>query len=409
MKRLFIAVLLTLLLAAALAAAIQYDAGYILIAFAGYTLETTVWVGLALMLLILVAMYFLAALLHRGLRGSGVFGRWRTGRRQRRSQQQTTRGMIALIEGQFERARHSFERAAEFAEQPFTSYLLASRASAAQGDIEQAQRYLERAAGDGGDSAVLLSQAELQLQAQRPEQALATLDQLNTGARRQPAALRLLHRAQLELGAWERLRQLLPELRRQPILSADQLTALELRVAGELLREAAAAGDPPAAAALRACWQQLPKAVTQDSRLVVRYARQLMAAGAEVDAERILRDQLKREWSAELIDLYGRVAGADPSKQLLFAEQWLPDHPADASLLRCLGRLSLRNQLWGKARDYLESSLALADDPETCAELGRLLTHLGQRERGSAYFERGLLASVHGLPALPLPEPSRSA
>src|SRR5690606_14650976 len=59
MKRLFIAALLTLLLAAALAAAIQYDPGYVLIAFGGYTLETTVWVGLGLFLLILLAMYLL--------------------------------------------------------------------------------------------------------------------------------------------------------------------------------------------------------------------------------------------------------------------------------------------------------------------------------------------------------------
>lgn len=414
MKRLFIAALLTLLLTAALAAAIQYDPGYVLIAFGGYTLETTVWVGLALFLLILLAMYLIVALLHRGLRRGGLFSRWRAERRQRRSQQQTTRGMIALVEGHYDRARRSFDRAADLAEQPLVNYLLAARASAAQGDAEQAQRYLERAEAKGASgSAVVLARAELQLQQGRLEHALATLNQLQGGARRQPGALKLLQAVYLGLGDWRGLQQLLPDLRRQSALTDEQLHELELRVAAELLHQAGSPRAPAPAetrlADLRACWQGLPKAATRDSRLVALYARELAAAGAEADAERLLRDALKREWTAELIDGYGRVAGADAGKQLQYAERWLPDHPQDAALLRCLGRLSLRNRLWGKARDYFESSLRLEDSAETCAELGRLLAHLGQHDPSRAYFERGLLASAPALPALPLPEAQRIA
>ena len=51
---------------------------------------------------------------------------------------------------------------------------------------------------------------------------------------------------------------------------------------------------------LRARWQALSKAATRDSRLVALYARELAAAGAEPDAERLLRDALKREWTPEL-------------------------------------------------------------------------------------------------------------
>ena len=414
MKRLFIATLLTLLFAAALAAAIQYDPGYVLIAFGGYTLETTVWVGLALLLLILLAMYLVVALLHRSLRRDGLFSRWRAERRQRRSQQQTTRGMIALVEGHYDRARRSFDRAADLAEQPLVNYLLAARASAAQGDPEQAQRYLERAEAEGsGGSAVVLARAELQLQQGRLEHALATLNQLQGKARREPGALKLLQAVHLGLADWHGLQALLPDLRKQSALTDEQLHDLELRVAAELLREAGAPRAPAAAetrlADLRARWQGLSKAATRDSRLVALYARELAAAGAEQDAERLLRDALKREWTPELLDVYGRVAGADAGKQLQFAEQWLPDHPMDAALLRCLGRLSLRNRLWGKARDYFESSLRLENSAETCAELGRLLAHLGQPEPSRAYFERGLLASAPSLPALPLPEAQRIA
>jgi HemY protein len=72
--------------------------------------------------------------------------------------------------------------------------------------------------------------------------------------------------------------------------------------------------------------------------------------------------------------------------------------------LLCLGRLSARNKLWGKARDYFESSYRLQRSPEICAELGRLLTGLGEPKVAAAYFREGLLLSESGLPQLPEPE-----
>jgi HemY protein len=65
------------------------------------------------------------------------------------------------------------------------------------------------------------------------------------------------------------------------------------------------------------------------------------------------------------------VRGSDPARQLQTAEGWLKEHPADPSLLLTLGRLCLQTSLWGKARDYLESSLRLQRNPEACAELAR--------------------------------------
>lgn len=83
-------------------------------------------------------------------------------------------------------------------------------------------------------------------------------------------------------------------------------------------------------------------------------------------------------------------------------------HPDDPSLLLTLGRLCLQNRLWGKARDYLESSLNLQRNPETCAELARLLAGLGDTERSNQLFQEGLVLLDERLLALPLPEGVRS-
>ncbi|HLF12305.1 MAG TPA: hypothetical protein VJA26_13945, partial [Gammaproteobacteria bacterium] len=69
---------------------------------------------------------------------------------------------------------------------------------------------------------------------------------------------------------------------------------------------------------------------------------------------------------------------------------WLKEHPEDGALLLTAARLCMANELWGKARSYLESSLALAPDPGSYALYGRLLTQLGERERAASAFRSGL-------------------
>ena len=163
---------------------------------------------------------------------------------------------------------------------------------------------------------------------------------------------------------------------------------------------------------LRARLRRLPA-------LVACYSQHLLQAGADGDgdAEAVLTDALKREWSPMLVELYGRTRGDDPRRQLALAEGWLNAHGDDPVLQRCLARLAQRNQLWGVARDRFESSLRLfearlSDDQssdsraacaETSAELGRLLQQLGERDAAARCFERGLTAAVAPLPTLPKP------
>jgi len=410
MKRLFIAVLLMLLLAALLAAAIASEPGYILLAFGHYTLETTAWVGLALLFATLLVMYLVVSLLHRGLRRVGMVGSWRVERRVRRDQQLTLRGIVAMIEGNHVRARRQHERAALRSNAPLVNHLFAARASAELGDNTAAEMNLRRAeqARPRALAAVLLTRAELELKAGQPQTALTTLQRLGRDAHRLPQALVLQRDALIQVGDWSTLLTLLPELRRHLKPESAEFEALEMRAGCGLLEAAAAQGLD----ALRDSWRHLPKPLRRLPALVACYARHLLQQGADGDAEAILNDALKREWSAVLVDLYGRTRGDDPRRQLALAEGWLNTHGDEPVLLRCLGRLALRNQLWGKARDYFESSLRLSEaagdgggSAETAAELGRLLQQLGEHDAAARCFERGLTAALAPLPSLPLPNP----
>jgi len=222
--------------------------------------------------------------------------------------------------------------------------------------------------------------------------------------------LRLLQRLYLQRGDWPALIRLLPELRKGKVLPANELAELEQRAWGQNLNLATTREEDSQSArqALERAWQQLTSAQRQEPQLVLAYAEQLRQVGAQGEAEQVLRAALKRQYESHLARLYGLVRGEDPARQLQTAEGWLKDHPQDPSLLLTLGRLSLQNRLWGKARDYLESSLRLERNPETCAELARLLAGLGEIERSNQLFQEGLGLLDERLLALPLPEGVRA-
>ena len=117
----------------------------------------------------------------------------------------------------------------------------------------------------------------------------------------------------------------------------------------------------------------------------------LLDLGADSEAEQVIRTALKKDWDVKLVELYGLALGADVSKQINTAETWLRTHQSEPALLLSLSRLCLAHKLWGKARSYLEASLAIKSNPDAYAELGRLLGFLGEQQKSLDCYRKGLM------------------
>lgn len=406
MRRIFILALIALLVGVGVVALIQTDPGYILVSYGNYTLETSLWVGLVLLTLFLLLVYGAARLVLKLVEGQHFLASWLGTRKVRRSARYTTRGMISFIEGNWDRARRQLLRGVEDNDAPLVNYLVAARASHYLEEQDKAREYLgaaERADSDAG-LAVALTRAELQLDAGQFEQAATTLAPARSNAGRHPHVLELLQRAYRGLEDWGSLLALVPELRKYRVLPDSELQQLERDAGLQLLQRSASRGEGTPGKRLDAAWQQVPPRLRQDPALAQAHARLLLEQGAHAAAEKTIARALKQAWDPQLVELYGLVEAGNPQRQLEQAESWLADHPEDPGLLLCLGRLSARDKLWGKARDYFESSYRLERRPETCAELGRLLVALGEPKVAAAYFREGLLLSETDLPALPMPE-----
>ncbi|HEX5049587.1 MAG TPA: heme biosynthesis HemY N-terminal domain-containing protein [Gammaproteobacteria bacterium] len=390
--------LLALLLGSFAAHFLLADRGYVLVNFRGYVVEMSV-PGLVL---VLTALY----LAIRGVIWLVHAPRWFRGARSelraRRSGAELTRGVIHLIEGDWTRGERLLTHSLKGSEAPLVSYLLAARAAQLQGAKGRRDEWLALAAQESpaAATAALLTQAELQLDAGELDAATATAERLKAQHPDHPAVLALLARVYRERKDMPKLAALLPRLgfARLPPAARD---ALVLEVLEAELGTPALTGER-----LAELWGGLPSELKQSPAVLARRALALDRLGLGGDAERELRAALKRNWNAALVAAYGEVRGPEPAKQLQTAEGWLKNYPEDPALLACAARLSMANELWGKARSYLESSLALAPSPEAYALYGRLLARLGEDDNAALAYRSGLaLASPAardaGLPAPP--------
>lgn len=370
------------------------DPGYVVIEFRGYLVEMSVPVLLSLILVALVTAWMAVRLVRAPRQLGRVAGRYRAGR----AGQKLTRGMIEIAEGNFARGEKLLSGAVDVSEAPLLNYLQAARAAHLLGNDERRDAWLKEAYEQMPEaaSAVLLTQAELQLDQGQYEQALATLRRLEEDSPNHGHALQLLGRLYYRLEDWDHLGELLPRLRKHGRLDESKLKEWSLRVHREKL-ERAADGD-----VLAETWRSIPRSEKRDLSLLEAYYRGLIRAGLHDQAEKGLARELKKEWRPPLVTLFGMVDSSDPAKQLRHAENWLKDNPEDADLLLTAARLCLRNELWGKARSYLETVISIRPTPEAYQEYGQLLNRLGEADAAADAFREGLgLVAASPLPAIP--------
>jgi len=366
-------------LAVGLSLAARYNDGYVLLVLPPWRAE----VSLNLFLLAAIAGFFLIYLLARAVSHTLGLPRAVAEFRRRRQQQKAALALRdawrLLQEGRYGHAMRCAEKVRP--DHPGAGMLALAgwRAAHALRDAERTAEWATRVrAHDNAGllAARLMTEAEFALEDRRFEDAHDALHQFAAVEGRHIAALRLSLRAEQGLGNWREVARLVRQLEKHQALTAEQATPIRSRAVREALR---GLRDDPAG--LMRYWRELDDGDRAEPSLALETARALMAAGDCREAQRVIEDALDEHWDAGLVLAYGDCCRAgEPAGDVLGriaqAEKWLQRMPRDGALLFTLGRLCRQQQLWGKARSYLEAALAIAPSRAAHVELAQLLDEL---------------------------------
>lgn len=387
MRKLSLIFFIFLLAGVSLALLFHGDNGYLLLSYRGWRLETSLFFAVFFLLALFWAVVTFWRLLVAGVLFPRTLAGWREKRRKKRARRSLDTGLNRLHEGRWQQAETELLRLVGEHESPHVVYLAAARAAQRLGAVDRRNRYLDKAAAQRGASemAVLLTQAELQMEAGQDAEALASLLRLREIDAEHSHVLRLLVDLCERTRDWPHMRDILPAAARAGVLDTGRWVRLSTLAWSHALAEAGTDEE-----SLEATWRRVPKRMRREADMVKAYAEALQRAGADDKAAKKIEKTLGSRWEPALALLYGDLSTDDRTAQLAAVEGWLKQYGDEPELMLVAGRLCLRNRLWGRARSYFESSLKGQSRPEALLELGRLFEEIEENSDASAAYRQGL-------------------
>jgi len=374
----------------------QNDLGSIHFSFANFSFETNLLIFGAALLCCLFVILLLVRLYQSVINVFVHFVRKRKNNIKEKIRQSLSQGLIDYAEGRYEQAEKRLLQYVDQNENRLLLYLTAARAAQQLEAHDRRDEYLAKALIEVPDAiiAINLTKAELQLAHEQNELALATLTQLREISPNHTYVLTLLANTYKYLKDWDNLKTILPALEKYGNLSDASFLNFETIVCmGQLTNIANPmnAGSQP----LTSYWMTLPQHLQTIPKVVEHYVKQLIFLDAPNEAEKILRLYLNDNWQESSIILYAELDALCSTwvskKQLETVEGWLTEHQKNAYLLLALGEICISLSLWGKAKNYLEISIAIKPMPQNHLKLAQLLEkYMAETGAAQQYYRQGL-------------------
>jgi HemY protein len=363
----------------------RHSTGYVVIVAAPYRIELSLNLLVLLIVAGYVAFYALARLVVTLAAIPARVRAYRADRQSTKLRQALNEALLAFFQGRYASAEKSAASALAGDETKGVAAIIAARSAHELGRFSEREQFLDHAKGSAPDvdQARLTTLADLLVSQERYDEALAVLNDLSAHDARNLRLLRLKLQAEQATRNWDEVLATVASLAKLGGLGpAEAATARRAAHLGNLNRKA------QDATALAAYWKQLPGEMRVDPAVAATAARYHLALGGTAEAQAIIEQALEREWSSSLVALYGESAGSDALPQIERAEKWLRGHARDPALLLALGKLCMRQGLWGKAQSYIEASLALEPTHDGHMTLAALMERIGRPQEAILHFRR---------------------
>jgi HemY protein len=301
-------------------------------------------------------------------------------------------GLKALFSGQFrdaeQHARRAMSAEAANEETRDLAAALAGWAAHEHGNADAAVPYLDRIRNEQAGEMRDVSKAYMLLSDGRAKEALQILKQLAATHPRNAGMLKMKVEAEVAEKAWSDVLATLAALTRTGLMPEAAAQQIRLNAQLNLLRS-----QPGNRDALMDTWKGLETESRYDLTLAATVAKRLIDLGCGNDAREIIEETIDKRgaehWDSALAGLYADCKSDSTLAQIDRAEKWLKQQPRDPVLLATLGKLCMRQALWGKAQSYLEASVALQPTLDAHMTLARLMEQIGRRDESIRHIRRG--------------------
>lgn len=364
--------------------------GYLLISFDSYTTYETTIINATF---IAIIFYFLLLMVEWALRKllsmSSVTRGWFGQRKTRKAQKNSRLGMLALLEGDTKQAQKLLSKSAARSETPALTYIAAARASHQNGDFNQRDDYLQSANEHPGCRlAVGLVWAELQIDAQQYQNALATLDDLDESFPKNKQVIQFYLVVYPAMKEWSKLINLLNSQRKLINLNEQKLADLELFAHQQLFQELAAESGQ----LLNDYWH---KDLARWMRKELSYQKAVLEAFINNNrgklAQEFLLDKLQRQFSLPLLSYLQKIQVTDHYPIITFLEKQLKKAVHADYIHQALAHLKLKENNKEAAIEHLIESLKSLPNVSDYLLVVSLLEEQDRNEESNLYSRQGLV------------------
>lgn len=385
--RLAVWVLALAAIAVALALAGRYGTGYVVFVVPPWRAETSIMLYVILQLLLFAAAYMVVQLVVKTYRLPRHLRKKRIEQERARSRDVLLESLQLLFSGEFRNAEARARTAMLHHDTRDIAAAIAAWAAYEGGNSGAAVPYLDHIRNEGSARMRDVSKAYMLLADGKSQEALLLLKSLAANDPKNPGVLKMKVEAEVADKAWEDVLVSLAPLTQSGML--PEAAAQQIRLNAEINLIKLKPANPQA---ITDAWKAFAQESRFDPAMVATVARRLLAIGCGEEAKDVIEETIEERgsdgWDSELAALYADCKTDSTLAQIERAERWLRQHARDGVLLATLGKLCMRQALWGKAQSYLEASVALEPTPDAHMTLARLMEQLGRNDEAIRHVRR---------------------
>lgn len=378
--------------------------GYVRIETANNIVEMSLTTLVIFFVVSMAVVYSIEAAISRFCRLSNNTYSWFSRRKRVKAQKQTLEGLMRMDEGDYSKAEKLIGKNAKHSDEPVLNFIKAAEAAQQRGDEFSANRYLIQATEIAGTDSLILeiARTRILLQQNKLPAARSSVDSLLIMAGRNKEVLKLAVDIYLKSNAYQALDNILEQVEKSGLYSAEEFETLQRQVEDGLLDEKM---NEDGVDGLLDWWDEQPRKRRNDSYVKLGLIRRLIDANDHESAYELTLELVKKlddddnsPLAQELFKQIGRLQPEDNSKLVKVVNKWAKNANLTAQCLanRALGYLYVRNNDFAKADEVFKNLIANKDqlEPNDITMASYVFEQMGDKAAAQQLREEGLKSAM---------------